>query len=152
MKFSKRTLYGFSALLALASRYGEGALSASQIARQENIPTPYLEQIFSALKKRGFVKSVRGPQGGYVLNRKPSEITLHDFLISMEEKKFLPSPDSTAVSSESSEAVIASLLFFKKFESLLKDSLSQMTLKQLVDEARHFQKVKLTSSKATFHI
>ncbi len=152
MKFSNRTLYGLKALLALASRYGEGSLSAAQIARQEDIPTPYLEQIIHALKKQGFVKSVRGPQGGYVLNRKPADVSLHDFLVSLEGKKFLPVADATVVTSESRETVIASLLFLRKFETILKESLSQITLKQLLDEARHLQKVKLTSAKTTFHI
>ncbi|HTL70545.1 MAG TPA: Rrf2 family transcriptional regulator, partial [Candidatus Eisenbacteria bacterium] len=73
MKFSTRTLYGLKAVLVLAGRYGEGSLPVSQIARKEHLSVAYLEQILNGLKRKGFVKSVRGPQGGYVLAKKPSE-------------------------------------------------------------------------------
>src|SRR3990167_5310089 len=88
MKFSTRTLYGLKAILVLASRHGEGSMVVSQIAKKEGISVPYLEQILNALKKKGFVKSVRGPQGGYVLSRKPSEISLRLLFYALEDKPF----------------------------------------------------------------
>ena len=86
MKFSTRTLYGLKAVLVLAGRFGEGSLSVSQIAKKECISVAYLEQILNALKKKGLVKSVRGPQGGYVLSQKPSEISLDKLFYALQDK------------------------------------------------------------------
>ena len=152
MKFSTRTLYGLKAVLALAGRFGEGSLAVSQIARQESISTPYLEQILNALKKKGLVKSVRGPQGGYVLNRKPSEISLEDLFCALEGKKFFAIGGLPAVTSENTETTIANFIFWKKFETLLQDGLSGVTVKELLDEARRLKKSKTSSLQTTFHI
>ncbi len=152
MKFSTRTLYGLKAVLALAGRFGEGSLAVSQIARQESISTPYLEQILNALKKNGLVKSVRGPQGGYVLDRKPSEVTLEDLFCALEGKKFFSAVASPPAVSTSTETTIAGFIFWRKFESLLQEGLSRVTLKELLDEARRLKKTKSTSLQTTFHI
>ena len=127
-------------------------MSVSQIAKKENISTPYLEQILNALKKKNFVKSVRGPQGGYVLSQKPSEITLEDLFCALEGKNFSLAGVKSTISSESEETEIANFIFWKKFESLLQDGLSKVTLKELLDEARRLKKTKSVSSQATFHI
>ena len=46
----------------------------------------YLEQIFSKLKKNEIVKSIRGTQGGYVLNKNPNEIKLTNIFHAVDEK------------------------------------------------------------------
>ena len=152
MKFSTRTLYGLKAVLALAGRFWEGSLAVSQIARQEAISTSYLEQILNALKKKELVKSVRGPQGGYVLNRKPSEITLEALFRALEGKNFSPVSEKAGISSDSTETALANFIFWKKFESLLQDGLSKVTLKELLDEARRLKKSKSVSRQTTFQI
>lgn len=152
MKFSTRTLYGLRAVLALAGRFGEGSLSVSQIAKQEAISTGYLEQILNALKRKGLVKSVRGPQGGYVLNQKPSDISLGDLFCQLEGKNFFPTGVPRTISADSSETAVADFIFWKKFESLLETGFSGVSLKELVDEARRIKKTKSVSPQATFHI
>ena len=148
MKFSTRTLYGLKAILVLAMRYGEGSLSVSQIAKKENISTHYLEQILNALKKRSLVKSIRGPQGGYTLTKKPSEITLEELFYSLEGKD----DPKHLVSAELDEIGVASVLFWQKFESAFQSGLSKITLKDLVDEARRAKKAGTRVSAATFQI
>ncbi len=142
MKFSTRTLYGLKAVLVLASRFGEGSLPVSQIAKKEGLSGAYLEQILNALKKKGFVKSVRGPQGGYVLAKKPSEITLHALLYVLGDKNFLDHHGPSTVTPETDEISIANLIFWKKFKSSIEDGLSKTTLKDLIDEARSLKKNK----------
>ena len=151
MKFSTRTLYGLKAVLVLAGRYGEGSLSVSQIAKRENISIPYLEQILNALKKKGFVKSVRGPQGGYVLSKKPADTDLKDLFYALDEGKLPVVKPKEPVSAESDEVTLANLLFWKKFENALETGLSEMTLKDLIDESRRVKKGKPASSH-TFNI
>jgi len=152
VKFSTRTLYGLRAVLVLASRFGEGSLSVSQIAKKEGISVAYLEQILNALKKKGFVKSVRGPQGGYVLAQKPSAVTLSKLFSMLDGKVFPLSDEKDTVPSEKDEIAIANFIFWKKFSQFLKEGLSEITLKDLIDEARRIKKSKPGSSTYTFHI
>jgi Rrf2 family transcriptional regulator, cysteine metabolism repressor len=148
VKFSTRTLYGLKAILVLAGRYGEGLLSVSSIAKKENISVHYLEQILNSLKKKGLVKSVRGPQGGYALAQKPSEITLFALYTALETRKARPA----APVSETDETGLAHSLFLHKFSASIEKGLSAITLKQLVDEARQQKKGKQRASAQTFHI
>ena len=149
MKFSTRTLYGLRAVFVLASRFGEGSLSVSQIARREGISVAYLEQILNALKKKGMVKSVRGPQGGYALSKKPSEITLKYLFDSFEGA--WPHGTGQALT-DADEVKIADYLFWKTMRSSLDGGLSAMSLKELMDQARRTKKSKSTAVQAPFHI
>ncbi|MBN1886930.1 MAG: Rrf2 family transcriptional regulator [Thermoflexales bacterium] len=77
MKLSKRGEYGLRAMVALASNGPEpAAVPIKDIARQERIPTKFLEQILLTLKNAGLLQSKAGTGGGYHLARPPSEITL----------------------------------------------------------------------------
>ena len=68
----------------MALEYGKEPLQAKTIAKQEDISMKYLEQIISLLKKAGLVRSIRGPRGGYVLARPPSEISMKDVVGALE--------------------------------------------------------------------
>ena len=149
MKFSTRTLYGLKAILVLAGRYGEGLLSVSAIAKKESLSVHYLEQILNSLKKKGLVKSARGPQGGYALAKKPSDVTLHDLYTALEKAKERP---AAAASSDPDETALADALFWKKFSSSIEKGLSELTLKDLLDEARRLKKGKSRTVAPTFHI
>ena len=147
MKFSTRTLYGLRAILVLASRFGEGSLSVSQIAKKEGISVPYLEQILNNLKKKGLVKSVRGPQGGYVLAKKPVEISLEKLFYTLLDKE-VPGWGKSAINTDTDEITLANFLFWKKFKSSLEDQLKAVSLKDLIDEARRLKKRKPHTSYA----
>lgn len=75
MKISFKGDYALKAVLDL-SFYFDKPQSAEEISKRQDIPYKFLEQILLQLKKGGFVKSVRGRNGGYVLAHKPSKITL----------------------------------------------------------------------------
>jgi Rrf2 family protein len=154
VRFSTRTLYGLKAILVLAGRYGEGLLSVSSIAKKEHLSVHYLEQILNALKKKGLVRSVRGPQGGYALAQKPSEISLEKLFYALEARHAL-SPSAAAPGAknpDAGEADAANTLFWQKFSASIEKGLSQTTLKELLDEARKIQKAHKRPSSATFHI
>jgi Rrf2 family cysteine metabolism transcriptional repressor len=59
-------------------------MKSREIAENQNIPLKYLEQIINMLKKRGFVISVRGAEGGYRIARHPREITVYQILTALE--------------------------------------------------------------------
>ena len=80
MKLSKRGEYGLRALQDLARHYGEGPVPSRDLAARNNIPQRFLEQILLALKHGRFVRSQKGPQGGYTLARPPQQINLAEIV------------------------------------------------------------------------
>ena len=76
MKLSTKGRYAVMAMVDLAKQSEGGPVVLADIAERQHISLSYLEQLFGRLRKGAQVKSVRGPGGGYRLNRKPAEITL----------------------------------------------------------------------------
>lgn len=75
MKISTKGRYALRIMIELAEHYGEGPMSVKDIAARQGISEKYLEQIMSMLGKAGYVKSIRGAQGGYLLTKEPREYT-----------------------------------------------------------------------------
>jgi Rrf2 family protein len=73
---SSKTRYATRAILELSLKYNEGPVLVGEIADRQNIPSNYLHQILVSLRLAGFVRSQKGPGGGYRLARAPHEITL----------------------------------------------------------------------------
>jgi len=84
MRIPVRVDYGLRALLILADRYGQGLTPSSEIAAQQDIPEPYLDQLLNTLQKGGLVRSVRGPKGGHTLAREPEHITVAEAVAVLE--------------------------------------------------------------------
>lgn len=85
MRISTKGDYGVRALIALSHHYGAGRpMQSAEIASRQHIPEPYLDQLLTTLRKAGFIRSVRGPQGGHALIRPPQEIRLSDVIRSLE--------------------------------------------------------------------
>ena len=84
MKVSLRSSYGIMAAVDLAMQSGSAPIQAKSIARRQGIPARFLEQVLHAMKKAGLVSSQRGAQGGYVLSRKPSDVSVAEILEALE--------------------------------------------------------------------
>ena len=78
MKLSTRTRYGVRALFDIAFHNQGRPTQARDIARRQEVPLRYLEQIFQELRRANLVDAKRGPKGGYSLGRAPEAITLGD--------------------------------------------------------------------------
>ena len=76
MKISTKGRYALRLLLDLAVYNTGEPISLKDVARRQQISEKYLEQIISLLNKAGFVRSIRGAQGGYMLAKAPSEYTV----------------------------------------------------------------------------
>jgi Rrf2 family protein len=76
--------YGVRALVELAHRYGEGPVQSAVIAHRQSIPEPYLDQLLTSLRRAGFIRSVRGPQGGHALIRDPHDLKLSEVIAALE--------------------------------------------------------------------
>jgi Rrf2 family protein len=76
MRLSKKADYALRALFTLVDRQGQGPVSMSELARRNDVPKRFLEHIMLDLKSRGWVKSLPGRRGGYVLALPPEQITM----------------------------------------------------------------------------
>ena len=86
MKLSSKSRYAVMALVDLARFDNINPVSLRDISLRQGISIDYLEQIFSKLKKNEIVKSIRGTQGGYVLNKNPNDIKLTNIFHAVDEK------------------------------------------------------------------
>lgn len=93
MIFSKRSRYGIRALIDLARNAENGSMQLNEIADRNSISVKYLEQIFAALRKAGIIKSIKGPQGGYLLARPPKDIRAADIIVALDGSYFLDSEE-----------------------------------------------------------
>ena len=86
MKLSSKGRYAVMALVDLARFDNINPVSLRDISLRQGISLDYLEQIFSKLRKKEIVQSVRGIQGGYILKRKAKEIKLTNIFDAVDEK------------------------------------------------------------------
>lgn len=77
---STKGRYALRVMLDLAGQPVGEAIKLKEIAARQQISLKYLEQIIAILNKAGMVRSIRGPQGGYMLNRKPADYTVGTIL------------------------------------------------------------------------
>ena len=84
MKVSTKGDYGVRALIELAHHYGQGPTQSAEIAARQEIPEPYLDQLLTSLRRAGFIRSVRGPQGGHALIREPNDVKLSEVMSALE--------------------------------------------------------------------
>ncbi len=80
MIYSKPCMHGLRAVIYIASRNVESPVRGEDIAREEDLPQPFLSKILKILSSRNILQSVRGPGGGFRLARPPEEITLLDIV------------------------------------------------------------------------
>ena len=86
MKLTSKGRYAVMALVDLAKFNSINPVSLRDISLRQGISLDYLEQIFSKLRKKEIVQSVRGIQGGYILNKKAKEIKLTNIFDAVDEK------------------------------------------------------------------
>jgi Rrf2 family cysteine metabolism transcriptional repressor len=84
MKISTKGEYGLRAMLHIGMHGESGPVTSHEIAKHQGIPEPYLRQILALLSKEHLIHSNRGPQGGHLLGRPASQITLHHILMTLE--------------------------------------------------------------------
>ena len=84
MKLSTRTRYGMRAMIEIARNYGRGPTKRRDITDSQGISHSYLENILIALKTKGLLSTVRGADGGFVLEKAPSTVTLYEIVTALE--------------------------------------------------------------------
>ncbi|GAB4390318.1 MAG: Rrf2 family transcriptional regulator [Thermodesulfovibrionales bacterium] len=84
LRLSTKGQYGVRAMFEIAKGYPSEPTSIKEIALRQEVSVAYLEQILNTLRRGGLITSVKGPGGGYLLTRKPSEISIDEILKELE--------------------------------------------------------------------
>lgn len=84
MRLSAKSEYACLAMIDLAERHGSGFIKIEDIAQRKRIPKKYLEQILLILKRGRYLKSKKGPEGGYGLAKHPGKISLAEVVRLMD--------------------------------------------------------------------
>ena len=112
-RFPIKVTYGIMAAIELARHDRSIPLQAKAIAKQQGIPSRFIEQILQGLKQAGIVRSLRGAQGGYTLAQDPSQISLADLVNSMNGNEAIPSTTNSSAghleNRRSSNAILSTI-------------------------------------------
>ncbi|MDD7740858.1 MAG: Rrf2 family transcriptional regulator [Fusicatenibacter sp.] len=132
MRISTRGRYALRLMLDLALNNTGEPVRLKDVARRQEISEKYLEQIISILNKAGYVKSIRGPQGGYTLRRKPEEYTV-GMILRLTEGSLSPVEcvEEDAVGCPRMDQC-ATLTLWKKLNDAINGVVDHVTLEDLV--------------------
>ena len=142
MNLSKKSRYGITALIDLAVYAKDQCVQLSSIAERNNISVKYLEQIFSSLRKAGLVRSVKGPQGGYLLAKSPESITVADVIYALDGS-YLLEDERSVVSGADEKGISTAIqkLLIDQMNDQTDRLLKQLTLRNLVDSSMEYSQV-----------
>jgi len=134
VKLSTRTRYGIRAVIEVALSHGKGPLQTRAIAQRQNLSVKYLEQLMALLKSGGFVRSIRGSKGGYVLARPPNQIKLSDVFNALEGSVITVE----CLEDENYCAQVADCIarqLWAQVQEAIENVLRSITLQDLIDKA-----------------
>lgn len=130
MKFSRKSRYGLIALIDLAVNSKTEQVSLCSVAKRNGISAQYLEQIFAVLRRAGIIKSVKGSQGGYMLNHRPEEITAAQVLEALDGNYHIEEVSSEGSSCQGISTAIQTMVI-DEVNHKLDDVLQNVTLADL---------------------
>jgi Rrf2 family iron-sulfur cluster assembly transcriptional regulator len=134
MRLTTKGRYAVTAMLDLALRHEDGPIALADISMRQGISLSYLEQLFARLRRRGLVKSARGPGGGYTLGRLANTISVAEVITAVDEKV-----DATACGGRKNCHGDEPCLTHDLWQDLsneIHDFLSKITLGDLVERRR----------------
>lgn len=132
MILSTKGRYGLKAVFELSLNYGEGPVSLKKISEKYNISVNYLEQLFAKLKKKGYIETVRGPHGGYLLAKEPKEITVGMILRTLEGD--ITASECLGKEVCERESICATRGIFEKIENSINNVIDNITLADMYEE------------------
>lgn len=136
MRLTTKGRYGVRAVLNLAGQNQNHPISISQISKEEDLSPEFLEQIFFKLKKAGVIRSIRGPKGGFVLNWKPSEVTIKAILDAVGES-INPTPCTNGSSEPCPRKKNCALApVWNGFYQVLEKHLDSISIKDIIENQK----------------
>lgn len=136
MKISTKGRYALRLMLDMALHDNGEPVRIKDIAKRQGISDKYLEQIISSLNKAGYVKSIRGPKGGYRLTRQPKEYTA-GMILRLTEGSLAPvSCLDDEINQCERQEQCATLRLWKQLDEAVKGVVDTVTLADLADWQR----------------
>ena len=133
MKISTKGRYALRLMLDLAYNHTGSFIPIKNISQRQDISDKYLEQIISVLNKAGYVRSIRGAQGGYMLRKKPEDYTV-GMILRQTEGSLAP---VACLEDEDTECErvddCVSLIVYRKLNNAINEVVDGITLADLVD-------------------
>lgn len=140
MKLSTRTRYAVRAIIELAQHESNQPLQLKIIAQRQEISVKYLEQLMAVLRSAGFVRSVRGSKGGYILAKAPNQIRMNEVLRRLEGTvATVECVENENTCSRSADC--AARYLWIQVEHAIEQVLESMTLQDLVVKANEQKKL-----------
>lgn len=132
VKLSREEQYGIMALVDLAYNLNGGPAQVRQIAKRQQIPQRFLEQIFAKLRQADVVIGKRGPRGGYSLAKAPSDIKLEEVMKALRPKLQEDNRENAPALAELIDTV------WSEIEGSFQSTLRGVSLKNLCERAESF--------------
>jgi len=145
VKLSTKGRYGLRAMIDLAIHSKENQVSIKSISERQEISENYLERIIALLKKAGYVKSTRGAQGGYMLTKKPDQISVGNILRALEGD--LNPVDCSLINDDkvcSESSLCVTKFVWKRISDSINDVVDNISLQDLVNEQLEIDKSQLS--------
>ena len=155
MSISTKSTYGIRAMFELALCYGNSPISVAYISKRESISIPYLEQLLNKLRRKGLVKSMRGPSGGYVLAKNPARITVGEIVRALDGEI---TPVHCAGNAKFGKASCKRIdkcvtkAVWKKLKDTVDNTLNSVTLENLCEDAKKLGADRPVNHKYVFNI
>jgi len=137
MQISTKGRYALRAMIDLSLHTDQGPVLRKDIAERQEISSHYIGQLFVTLRKAGFIESVKGPGGGYVLAQDADKIRAGDIIRTVEGPIALaqcvgPDPEKACHRMDG----CVTYLLWKRLSETIEEVLDSVTLKDLCDQAR----------------
>lgn len=134
MKISTKGRYALRLMLDLATHNTGNPISLKDVAARQGISDKYLEQIIAVLNRAGYVRSVRGAQGGYLLRKAPEEYTV-GMILRLTEGSLAPVScieEDDGVNCDKQESCVT-LILWKRINDAVSEVVDNTTLQDLAD-------------------
>jgi Rrf2 family cysteine metabolism transcriptional repressor len=136
LRLSTKVQYGVRAMFEIAKDYKNGPITIKEISRRQGVSVSYLEQLLNKLRKGGLIKSKKGPGGGYMLSKEPTEVSIGEILNILEGPIAITQCLDTTTKSSGCGRVdgCVARLLWKSLGEKISGFLTTITLKDLLKE------------------
>ncbi len=132
MKLTTKGRYAVTAMLDIAYNDKGNPIPLAEISSRQNISLSYLEQLFSRLKKRGLVQSIKGPGGGYKLSKDANNIVISEVIQAVDDNLETTSCNGKANCHNNSQCISHNL--WQDLGVEIRNFLSEVTLQQVISK------------------
>ena len=133
LRLSRKTMLALEAVLDVAYNARPDPVQSKDITARQGIPQRYLEQVMQQLVRKGVLKGVRGPRGGYTLARERRKITVGD-VVRVVDQLDAESENDPVSKADLGEQIIAPL--WEDTRTVVLDKLDRITMEDLCRQAR----------------